>query len=601
MARVPVYDGPQVAPTPVQYDRADPEAFGARQGRAMEKLGATIGAAGDLLDKAIQRDALREAMDAESAAKQNYIDWSTKAIKEGQGPNAAGIKQRAEDWWGKNIAETEAKISNPMARRMFRSAAQRQMVASLGEFSRFETQQLEIDLLAKTEANVSASQALAVRVPTEDNVKLQADGIRAMLKEYGANRWSPEVLKDKTDTAIAKMHSDVFNVLLVRAPLEAKAFYEANRKAFAPSQIDEIESRLKAGVADAQGQSGAREVVDSFVRNLKITDAYPAQDIERELDKKFGSQPEVLRAARAESDRKMAIWNKQQSETTAAAVSKVMETLGPVGSDIARVKRMPEWNMMTGEQRATIEQRWFDRQELLANRREADSDRDERRRDRAERKQIEQMAPVALEMAQPQSLARMTRADIMNKAHLLGPKLTAQVLKEWESYQKDTATLNKAAIDNDIFNSLMTEAGFEPKPKASDKQKSAFAWDMRSRVKAALAAAQVAGREQLDPEKRTEIMRQVIQAEVLMPGRVYGSNAVSESTADPADVIRRGSVMISYTDKDGVQKRGPWKLADIPKKEYETMASVLREKGVPLTQQNIAQAWYNWRMTQGKK
>jgi hypothetical protein len=602
MAQVPVYNGQQVALNPLQFDQATPDQFGAQAGRELSALGGALGSVVNAGAKVVERDALREVMDAEASAKEAYINWSAETLQNSQGAAAQGVAARAKDWWEKTTAETAEKLSNPLAQRMYRSAAKKQMLASLSEFSRFEIQQLDADLVQKTDATVSQSAKLAARIPTDENIKVQAEAIRGAIAAYGNGRMSPEVIREKTERAIHAMNYDVFNTLLVRDPIGAEAYYKNNRKDFNPAQFDSIEGRLKTAVADAEGATAARDIVASVTKGLKPTDAFPVGQIEADLDKKFGGKPEVLRAARAEADRKMAVWNRQQAETTAAAVGTVMDALNQ-GSGLNVAKRMPAWNDMTGEQRASIEQRYLDRLEMLANRREADADRADRRRERLERKQFEDMAPVALEMAQPEKLARMTREDILNQQHRLGPKLTASVLKEWEEYQKDTVKLQNAKVDNDIFKTLMLDAGYDPVPKATNKEASAFALEMRDRVRARLAGVQLAHRRELTDEEKRQEMGKVISAAVLMPAGLKGRyNTAPEYKVDPAEVNRKGSVSITYVDDKGARRTGAWKLSSIPQEEYASAVLALKKQGnAAPTLQEVAQFWYDWAWSRSEK
>lgn len=584
MPQIPMYDGPQVQTKGLNFDQANANQFGGGQAREMVNAGAAVGMAANAIDRIAERNTLAEVFDAENKAKEAYTGWSAKALQEGQGAGAKGLTERTQEFWAKTQEEVAKGMTSTQAQTMFGKAMSRQAQASLSEMSRFETQQLELDLGQKTEATVLASQKLAAQIPTPENIAVQEASIKAALGTYGANRWSPEVMKEKVEKGISDMNVGVFNNLLVRDPVGAKNYYEEARKrnGINPLLFDQIEERLKNAVADVAGGEGAREVWGSFMAGKGYNAAVPVDKMDAELVKRFKDEPMLLKAARAELDRSVALFNRAQSETNAAGVNGAAQLMTS-GKTLEEIKRTGAWLSMSGTQQVQFAEHYVDRQRIE----QAHTIQD---RVRAEQELETKMAGAMLIYSQPENLAKMTKAEIQNMMPEIGVNNTTKLLNAWNQYQGSAAKLAEAKVDADAFGTIMSAAGLDPKPSPKDKPAAALVMRARDEVESRIGAEQTAKKRELTRPEKDQIMREVIHAKVLTPGAVYGSNEVLDITLTP-EQRRSAYIEVPPATRGGKVTKVP--LSSIPPDEYADTVRFLRERGQPIDPTTVARKWYS--------
>lgn len=585
MPQIPMYDGPQVQARAIQLDQANPDAFGAAQGRQLQQVGQGATQLSAALDSINEREMQRELFDAEAKAKEGYLNWSKEQMTARQGAAAKGIAEDSQKWWSKAQQDMGKDMSSPMAQRMFSRVVQQQSMAALSDASRFETQQLEVDLSQKTDATVDRSIKLAAQIPTPDNIKQQQDAIVGALQVYGGKRWSPEVMAQKTEKAMSDLHVSVFNNLFVRDPIGAEVYFKDNRNQIDARLYDGIEKQLKAGVADVQGGAGAREVFAKTMDGKGYNDAIPADKMDAELVKLFEGKPEALKSARMELDRQVALRNKAQAEQQAGAINDVY---GAINKGVSP-QRAAGWSMLSEQAKLGITQQLSDRQHMLAARTVED-------RARVERDLQLRSAPAMLLYSQPENLAKMDRNDIVNLMPEIGVQNATHLMQTWQGYQQNQAKLSQATVDNDAFKSVLAGAGIDPNPKAGDKEGAKRVLDLRTQVELTIGRTQADRKGELNATEKLRVMQEAVYAKVLTPGAIYGFNETPVYAATP-EQLAKSSVKVgtgAADPKTGRQIEQMLPLSSIPVNEYGAVEKQLRREGRTATPADVAQAWFDF-------
>ena len=585
MPQIPMYDGPQVSTRALNFDQANPDAFGAAQGRQLAQAGQGAMQMSAALDAINDREVQRELFDAEAKAKEGYLNWSKEQMTSRQGAAAKGIAEDSKKWWEQTQQDMAKNMSSPMAQRMFGRVVQQQSLAALSDSSRFETQQLELDLSQKTDATVDRSIKLAAQIPTPENIKQQQDAIVGALQVYGGKRWSPEVMAQKTEKAMSDLHVSVFNNLFVRDPIGAEVYFKENRNQIDARQYDSIEKQLKAGVADVVGGSAAREVFATTMEGKGYNDAIPADKMDAELVKRFEGKPEALKAARIELDRQVGLRNKAQAEQQAGAINSVYEAINKGASP----QRAPGWSMLSEQAKQGITQQITDRNHMLWARSIEDKNRIEHER------QL-RYAPAMLIYSQPENISKMTREGIINLMPEIGVQNANTLLTTWQSYQNNQAKLSQATVDNDAFKSVLAGAGIDPNPKHTDKEGSKRVLDLRTQVELTIGQRQQERKGELTAAEKLKAMQDAVYAKVLTPGTLYGFNETPVYEATP-EQLAKSSVKVGTgvsDPKTGRQIEQMLPLSSIPVNEYGAVEKQLRREGRSTTPADVAQAWFDF-------
>lgn len=599
MPQLPAYDGPQVAARGPQFDQASADSFGAIQGRQAQQLGRGVSDVGGVMldeaQRARERDATSEVLATEARTKDAYRTWSADQMVKRQGAAAKGVTQDATNWWQKAQDEALKGTSDPMVQRALTRALQAQRAASLDHFSGFENQQLEASLQQDVQASVDKSVSLAAQAPVQGNIDLQLNAIKGALTAYGSTRWTPEVLQEKITKATYALNKGVFDNLLVASPTGAQAYFLKNRDNFNPLQYDEIETKLKATTAAEIGGNQGRAIFQSFMSGKPLSAPIPSTEIDAKLVEAAGGKPEVLAAMRAEVQHQTGLFNKSQSEFTAAAASKVADALYKPGATLANVQRLPEWNQLTGQQREAFVEHYTDRQHMLYARSIQDKMLAQQALDL-------KLAPAMLEMSRPDYLSAVTPDVIMGMVPTIGPANVATLLQRKQQFDTNKTKLSEAKVDNDSFDAIMAAAGLDPKPKATEKDAALIAWRTRQDVENAIGAQQAAKGRELTRSEKDEVMKGIIHAKVLMPS--WGGMGTSEEFVagqDPAKVAAKGAVSIPTTDAAGKPSVMKLNLASIPVNDYADLVRARTQKGLPTDPTSVAQEWWVRRGSKGKK
>jgi len=595
MATVPTYDGPQVQSRGLSFDQATADSFGNIQAKEIGKTGEAINSRFGLsstLDNINDRDVTRQVFEAEAKTKEAYVQWSADAMTNYQGAGAQGIAQKAKDWWAKQEEDTRSNMANPQAQRMFGQAMRTQSIASLDHFSKFEGQQLEVDLSQKTDANVLSSAKLAAAIPTPENITLQTNNIKAALGQYGKTRWSPEVLAEKTAGAVSEMSMGVFNNLFAmpNGPLMAKAFYEKAvlSGSIDPRKYDEIETKLKAGVADQIGGGSAREDIATLMAGKKATDPFPQSAADALGVIRFADNPDALKSFRAELDRQAALHAGEVSKVEASSL-KAVDAMRVKNMSLADMKRTPEWSAMSPTTQVAMSEHITDLNFKHSQRSRTLSIQGEEDVIRAEQRQERKMAPTMLEYAQPQNLVRLTPDKITQLMPTIGAANVDKLLTRYTSFTKNQAALTNANLDNDAFNNAYASTGKDPKPNHKNADEVARVVRARDEVETSIGVLQQSkGRELTREEKNAEIKR-VITGKVFEPG-YWGSEKYELDIPDSQRLT--STVGVQVPGKPGQMTTIQIPVGSIPANEFAQTQERLRSTGQPYDTASVVRRWH---------
>lgn len=588
MPQIPVYDGPQVGLKQLNYDQASPDSFGAVQGRQMAQIGQGAMQMASALDAINEREMQTQVFNAEASAKAEYVKWSQEQIKNRQGEAAKGLTKDAGDWWGK-AAQDYSKDLSPMAQRMLQKSIAQQSIAASQSMGNFENQQLEVAQQVSLKATTQASRDSAVSDSSDTNINLQRQNIIAAWSTQ-AKKYDPATFDQLVKNELTQMHTAVFNKLFVENPSQAKLYYEVNQKEITGQVKDEILTRLKAGVAVEEGGGAAREVFGTTMAGKGYNDAIPVDEMDAQLVKRFEGEPEKLKAARSELDRQVALRNKAQAERNAGAIEGVYGLLNK-NTPLATVMRTPEWSSLSAQNQRQITQQIDDRNHMLWARSIED-------KARIQHEQELRSAPALLLLTQPENLSKMSREQIIGYMPEIGFNNTQKLLQTWQTYTTNQAKLSQATVDNDAFKSVLLAAGIEANPKPNQKEAAKKVIDLRTQFELTIGDMQQNRKGELSATEKLKVMQDIVNAEVLRPGFWSNNYSKSEKVVNltPDQMLTAG---VKVTDRQGQPLT--FSLAQIPASEYGAWQKQLRKEGKVGTPAEIAQAWYDFTQSKGKK
>lgn len=589
MPQIPMYEGPQAQTRALNLDQANPEAFGAVQGRQLQQLGQGAQQVSNALDAINERETQTQVFNAEAQAKEAYVKWSQEAVKNRQGVAAKGLVKDSQDWWS-NAQKDFAKDLSPMAQRMLQKSFSQQTIAAAQSMGQFENNQLEAAQQLSLKATTKSSIDSAVSDSSDANIATQKQNILAAWASQ-RSKMDPATYDQLVRGELTQMHEAVFNKLFVESPSQAKLYYEVNQKEISGAVKDNILTRLKSGVADEMGGSAAREEFTKAVAGKSYNEAIPVDQIDAALVKRFEGEPEKLKAARSELDRQVALRNKAQSEQQAGAIDGVYGLLNK-NTPLATVMRTPQWASLSEQSKRGIQQQIDDRNHMLAARSIED-------KNRLEREQQLRMAPAMLIYSQPENLSKMTREGIINLMPEIGVQNASALLQTWQSYQQNQAKLSQATVDSDMFKSVLAGAGIDPNPKPNNKEAAKWVLDLRTQFETRIGQDQQMGKRELTATEKLKIMQEVAHAEVLRPGFFSSALTSPEKVIDltPEQLLKSG---VKVTDPL-TGKSQTLTLSSVPTAEYAAVEKQLRKEGLPADPRSVAQAWFDFKQKKGAK
>lgn len=589
MPTVPTYRGPQVRTAPLtggmQTGASNDGAFGGIQARQMLAAGKAAGQFGEDMDRLAEKQALEKAFEVENKLADEFRQFEEQALPNRQGEKAAGYRAEVEAWWD-DKRKTLAEGLDPRTQRALTRSLGRMRLQATGRAGAHETDQAErvgqvnYETLVTREAREAASFGVAGNdAELNTSIKKIGDTARAYLLRKGV---PAEAVDEEVRARVGKVHADVVVGLLQADPKRAKEYFERPgvAESFTRGQRAEIAERLARQVDGEEGAAGARETFKALMSGKGYHDAVPYDQLDAELVKRYEKRPEALKAARQELDRNVALWNNTQRERQAGGVQGAYELLNK-GAPLRKIQASPAWEMMSPQQRDQFS-------EMLTNRWRAAQSHALQDRERAERAEELRTVEAALVYSDPAALSKLSRAEVQALRPALGDKNYEKVAKAWTAYQQDQVKLSNAKFDSDMFNEVMLSAGYEPKPKAGNKDAAALVMRARDAIETAIATEQKRhGRELTAQEKRT-VAQSTVSARVMIdrPWYVGGDKEVPVFGGNPQEIAEKGYIMV------GPKNNQKLRVSDVPPQDFADVKRFLRERGLPSDDVSVMRRWH---------
>lgn len=503
----------------------------------------------------------RENADAvfsnETQLKANYIAFEQDARQNRQGEFAKGLTTDTAAWWKDNISKTIDKLDNNEQKRMFASRATLLQLQSLEGMAKFEGTQLEVAHDNSWKANKATTVNMAAANPSPDVVASTTAQLK-QLNAYQAARkgWGPEVTAAVNTDDITNMHKQVIQTLSVQNPGLAYDYYKQHEQEIAGSQRAEIGAFAEKSTAVAVGSAAAQAIWadkgpknDTDVSNIDQMKQQIRVDLKNNTAARDAALNEI---SQIDADRDKAIHARNNNREAQ------INTMLMNGSTIADVQKSPVWATLDGTQQKRV---------VAQARAELN---------------IEGIDAM-MRLSNPDILVGMSRDEVINLRPKIGDQNTAHLLDKWDAYTKSGTVLSEAKIDADQFNVFANRAGLDTTSKDSDMKKQIV--DTRDRIERIIGNEQQKNKRPLSREERDNIMKQQIDDTVIRHRSWW-----FDKPNVPAITLTPEQARNAYVVVDGGHSI---QLSEIPLNTSKAIADELKRQNIPVTQQNIAQAWAN--------
>jgi hypothetical protein len=268
--KVPVYDGPQVAPSPLRVSqdiRAPVAAFGGATAQAVEQAGQQFGQVASLIDRRAEQHAKE---DSELAAFNAYTEASQRTQKLFyEGDNAIYSRRGGQAIGSSNEAATELKrigeetgtgLTSPYAKQQFDKLWARHQDSEMGAVSRHEAGQRQ-EYRDQTTAGVLATSQTNAALRYNDPKEVENQiGLGETVIRANARGLPP----DQVDAHIQAFKSGVYKAVVLRQmvddPLGADKTFREHADQFTADDIVTVERALKVKVTQEQGRNEATRI-----------------------------------------------------------------------------------------------------------------------------------------------------------------------------------------------------------------------------------------------------------------------------------------------------------------------------------------------------
>lgn len=596
MPTVPTYKGPQVRSAPLQggtqTGASNDGAFGGVQGRQIASLGKAAEQFSEGMDLLAERQALEKAFEVENKLAEEFKLFEEAQLPQRQGEKASGYRAEVEAWWDEKRKVLGGEL-DPRTQRALNRSLGRMRLQATGRAGSHEADQAErvgqvnYETLVTREARDAAAFGVAGNdAELSTSLKKITDSARAYLVRKGV---PSEAIDEEVRNRVGKVHADVVVGLLQADPKRAKEYFERPgvAESFTRPQRAEMAERLAKQVDGQEGAAGAREVFGSRMGGKGYHDAVPYDQLDGELVKRFEKKPEALRAARAELDRSVSLWNNTQRERQAGGVQGAYELLNK-GAPLRQIQASPAWAQMSPQQRDQFS-------EMLTNRWRAAESHNIQDRERAERAEELRTVEAALVYSDPAVLAKLSRAEVQALRPALGDKNYTKVARAWTDFQQDQVKLSNAKFDTDMFNDVMLNAGYEPKPKAGNRDAAALVMRARDAIDTAIATEQKTKGRELTAQEKRAVAQTTVAARVMIDKPWYrGDKEVPLFAADPKEVAEKGYILV------GPKSNTKLRVSDVPPQDFADAKRFLRERGQPSDDVSVMRLWYEHTSKKGR-
>ena len=239
MARIPTYDGPQVASAPLQpvMQRTPDVSSG------LQAAGRALGQVGEVVDQRLMRDAEAEANKVDSNVTAAWLNWDAENRSKYQGQNADGYAQAAKDWWDREAPKL-AQGTSAMAQRRLNDVMPRKqnqaMASVLGHVSTLK------ERFADESAEAAAQTSIEFGIDT-GAVAGAREEVRKITAQQGARKgWTTEQVQAEQQRRLGTLHLAYITRLAEADPEKASTYFEQNKTEIPATAQVKVESVLRA-------------------------------------------------------------------------------------------------------------------------------------------------------------------------------------------------------------------------------------------------------------------------------------------------------------------------------------------------------------------
>lgn len=315
MPRVPTYGNQKVQQNGLpsarmEYQRiqgADPEAFGAEQGRQLQDASKAIGAVARAYGQDRQDEDATEVFAKKNQFREGLIGIQDQ-VRQRQGMNAKGATEWANAEIQKLRDKTIGELGNDRQRGLFAQDAESMRISHLESFSGYERQQIE----QGHDDEWAASKDLAVRQARADPStagSVEAEIARANQYQAARKGWAPEVLAAENMKDLTKMHGGILDAMVDADNLQgAQAYLQQHRDKIDSGSAAALEKKIRSKALDAYSTNVADKLIaegTSYGDALQMIEKnYKGEDRDKVLSKvreRYGDA-ERIKKERAEEE-----------------------------------------------------------------------------------------------------------------------------------------------------------------------------------------------------------------------------------------------------------------------------------------------------------
>lgn len=514
--RVPTINGPQVSDAPLQGGMQRTAATpGMLHNGQMGDMGDALAKTTAIIQERTDADLL---MRAETEVTSKYLEWEG-AAKQRRGQQAWGVAKEAGEWWDKEGGKVRESLT-PAARAMFDQKVMRQRALSVGSFAGFEAGQRRESLNESAQASIVGSINLAAANPNDPALLNASKGDivkrTAMLAQL--NGWAPEVRDAKQSEYLTNFHKQVIHGLVRDNPAAADEYFQANKGEIAGSQHAEVGAFAAKATATKVGDASADAIWQTLGpksdREPVSLDVLLAKARETLKDK-----PDAMAAAVAGLKERAAAFKdgrRERDEQLEASVNQAMLN----GASGRQIRAMPQFMQLSPEAARKLSDFMDNRAlrgEQIAAARESRADSAESRQQR----NLERRGMASyLELSDPNRLAGMTDAQVINMLPTLGNEHTKHLLEKKRALA-DPKKLGEARMDADDFNQTAQELGLRPFANKSEDEKAALG-GLKYRMEQMIDATQRRTGKAMNRAEKLTMMREEMAKTVSVDSGWFG-------------------------------------------------------------------------------
>lgn len=540
MPQVPIIQGPSVKAAPQQGGFLDTPDVSS----GLKSLAAGLGAAGNTVEKVVQRQDNDVALSTDAQIKTSFAAFDADLRKQSQGNKAVGYADKVNQWWAdtsKDVGEKLTPNQKSIINRSLVAAQVQSNQAALGwqngELDRSETDSFNAAQIAEIQRGASSGDP-GVAATSVALLKAR-NAARSTQKGLG-----PEELEQMNMKATTALHVNFLQGMQQKDPTAALAYYNTNKDEIDGTRHAEIEHSLNTASAAVDGMAAGQDIWQTLGPKV---DGQPVEldKMEAAAREKFKNDPTRLKATMDDIKERASAQNVAERERTAGNTNSVMLAYSK-GMGINQLKTLPAFTALPGSEQAKILAHVEDRnysQLLRANAGDARADAAEARE---QRKLGRDGFAGYLAYSNPDTLSKMSETEVQALLPVLGNELTGHLLDKKRSMSKSPLKESEAKMDTDDFNHAAESMGLKPYEKKTDEEKAQLG-ETKYRVEQLIYAAQESKKAPLTRAEKTELMTQELARTVKVDGGWFSSNTDKPVMSLTKDDIK--DVIIPDTDR----------------------------------------------------